>query len=345
MNYPAASTNYQHATGIASIVDGDRWDWDVLGHEYGHFISRNYNLTDSPGGPHSFGVSSIPTLGKGPGSKIAWGEGHANYTGLAMQHVLPFTFNRPTSLQTVGDTVYRDDYDGDVTVNWETDAGSGVAGEGEEIAVTRILWDIADPKNEAWDRVERGHKQLYADMAATAAAQGDSKLSTLSQLNNYMLNTLAANDTERVDFGAIFQKYSISPDPVGTVIDGIFDVTDPAPTFEWLRKNNNANDTFRLTIWDEALSARIIDNFLIPGDVTSYTLTAAQWALVGEELGNKKFVITGSDLKTPGGADYAGVEATGPYWSDAYSFTVVPEPTFTALLLVPSLGLLQRRRR
>ena len=92
------------------------------------------------------------------------------------------------------------------------------------------------------------------------------------------------------------------------------------------------------------LTTRLIDNFLIPGNVTEYVLTAAQKLLLAPESGNiLKFAILGWDLEDAAGVAYAGIEATGNYWSDAYGFRYlavvpIPEPATLALLVIGLLS-------
>jgi hypothetical protein len=121
------------------------------------------------------------------------------------------------------------------------------------------------------------------------------------------------NDAGRVDFGAIFEEYGISPHPEGaSPIDVSISRLAPPPTFQWQRGNNNANDAFQLLVFNSDLSQRVLD-IAIPGDVTSYTLSDVEWGTLGSMSGDFRFTIAGSDT-----TDFA----TGAYWSDAYLFTV-----------------------
>ncbi len=354
---------FSSSTNSIYILSGDRWDWDVIGHEYSHYLHNADALTDSPGGGHCFGVSSITGspgctgntmgIGKSPGSRLGWGEGVGNYMGVAMQQVNAAANKFPTNLLNFGDPNYTDTIDASIDFSLELDTGSGVAGEGEEVAVARILWDIADPLGTlpgTHDRVARSHVQLYKDLVAarnrvrTQSGNNAAKLATLHQVNDYYLNIVATNDQQRVDYGAIFEKYSVSPSPTGILADpnAIVDINDIIQ-FDWLRQNNNANDTFQLIVWNDDFSTRLVD-FLIPNDVNSYQLTGVQKALLHGQVGNElKWAVVGSDLYDPNGTAYAGLASTGNYWSDARSFTLVPEPVTLVLLalaavLIPAGG-------
>lgn len=121
-------------SGDVDREDTDHFDNSVIIHEYGHFIEDHYSATDSPGGSHDANSIVDP--------RLAWGEGWANYFGLAV----------------TGDPVYRDTYgntDGATgfffSNNLETNTPSRdvptTAGEGNfrEFAITRALWDMLDP--------------------------------------------------------------------------------------------------------------------------------------------------------------------------------------------------------
>jgi hypothetical protein len=118
-----------------------------------------------------------------------------------------------------------------------------------------------------------------------------------------------------------------------------------AITFDWQRQNFNANDSFHLIVWNNDFTTRLINDFTIPGNVTTYTLTAAQRALLGPGIGSTlNFDIIGYDLKDSANTAYAGIEITGNYWSDAYQFSLTPEPGTLSLACVAAMGLLRRRR-
>ncbi len=258
------------------ILAQDRWDWDVILHEYSHYLQNLDKLANNPGGSHQWGVSNIPARGKSAGIRLGWGEGLANYQGIAAQFVANGVAgnNVPNNLANVLDTHYQDTEDQTLDIDLATNTGPTAHGEGDELAVARIMWWIGDPVNGTTDRVNRGHVQVYKDLVAAAAANGGT-LQSLSQINNYYLNTVATSDKIRTDYGAIFQANSVSPVP--TDLTGqIFLASGTGPKFTWTAGNDGANENFHLIIWDDnGLTHRVIDNFQIPGDGTlNYTLSA-----------------------------------------------------------------------
>lgn len=338
-------------------------------------------------------MSSIPVpannANKIKGIELGWSEGLASYLGVASQWVTTpprapaATYNVPTTMIGVANTSYDEVNPAGNAITRSVDLNSlnyttgGVTtrqlgqGESDESAVARILWNIADAPSAAdayvaadggpkgvvnWDRVSRGFPQVYRDMTA-AAAQNGGTLVDLSEIDNYYLNTVSTTDRQRVNFGAIFQHFGVSPLPTGVMAgDPRLTAMNAAPTFTWNPQNNGANDTFRLLIWSNAtLDTRLLNLAVPVADGNSYTLTAGQWATVTGMLGVKEFDVIGSDLLLPpgvmnpdGSTNYTGLAATGPYWSDAYPFTVAaPEPSTLALLLggIALTPLLTRPRR
>lgn len=340
-------TSYYSGNKIR-ILDKDRWDFDVIGHEFSHYAHDMDRLTNSPGGNHMLGVSNIPGRGKGPGVRLAWGEGIGNFMGVLSSKI---DTTGPTTLANYGDTRYTDTLDSTNDYDLEGTAGSGNAGEGDEVSVSRILWDITDnDATEAFDRISRGGPQVYKDLIAARnriSGVATTRLGSLNQVNDYYMNVVATNDIDRKNYGAIYEANGVSPHVVGTLNQGIRDPDTDAITVDWQRQNNNANDQFQIIVWNQDFTDRLIDTFLVPGDVTSYTLTAAQAALLKSQGGGTwlNYAVIGSDLKTPGGAAYAAADQTGNYWSDAYTFYLIPEPaTAMGALSVLSLAIVRKRR-
>ncbi|MCH8150208.1 MAG: hypothetical protein IH987_19890, partial [Planctomycetes bacterium] len=68
------------------IDEFERWDWDVIHHEYGHYMMDEFNLEASPGGDHfTADCLSIRHGSKDVGTRLAWAEGWATYFGISGQ--------------------------------------------------------------------------------------------------------------------------------------------------------------------------------------------------------------------------------------------------------------------
>jgi hypothetical protein len=316
--FPGDLTFSYYQNNRINLVSGDWQDWDVIQHEYGHFLAEKDGLAKLPlpGGPHFFGVSNIPTVGKENGVQLAWSEGIADYLGIAAQNVanaaggLPSVFNQNGTSST-GDTFYTDP-ELSLNVDLETITGSGNAGEGDEVSVMRILWDIADNNQDTFtnrliDHIALGHKELYDILNNNIA-----NLDQLDDVWDYFYGI--SDDATRVNYGAIFQEYGVSPVPFGEPINQTLQLGSAIPTFQWSRNNNNANDQFQAIVFNNDFSKRELD-YLVPADVTQWTPDPDQWNQIIDTPGEYHFVIAGSDTDNP---------TTGSYWSGAYNFFVTP---------------------
>lgn len=190
--YPRGSTSYVVADK-ALIVSSDRsFNWDVLHHEYGHFLGDRLNLIPAlPNGtrghvPGESNINKKVEIGgvevrrsKLDGIKIAWTEGLANYFSSAIQRVAKENEFLP-SISNVDDLKYSstDTIGKDFNFSIENSSGQpselGVnKGEGDEGPIGRILWDIADEKNEEHDQVALGHEQLLSELIAIASNENN----------------------------------------------------------------------------------------------------------------------------------------------------------------------------
>ncbi|MCG8450409.1 MAG: hypothetical protein MI725_12645, partial [Pirellulales bacterium] len=323
-----------------------------------HFLADIDNLDNSPGGIHAFGVSNItgcvgclagggniPALGKNAGTRLGWGEGLANYISSATHAV--GGFNQP-NVPTVNDAIYTNR--NTVAANQFSVAieNNGTNdGEGDEASIMRILWDIADPTGggEAHDQIAIGHGDAVTQDGLYNILDNIGGLVRLDQVwDHFFANTgdlkLGAIpvDRKRALLGDIFEEYDVSPDPGGVIIGATLNLAGAAPAFSWARNNENANDEFDLIVFNNDFTSRILE-VDVPGNVTSYALSAAQWqTLKNAGVGLRNFVVVGADTTT---------FATGPYWSGSEQFTLIPEPATRALMIlaIVTIGLAPCRRR
>lgn len=126
-------TFYRYGKGIY-LVSGDRWDSDVILHEYSHFVMHQIYTTypSTPNcNPHYWAVSSS--------DGCAWSEGWANFLQSAIQN----------------DRYYDDTEDQTLHNDLEGPTG-GAYGSDVEGAVAASLWDIFDNGVENWDALADG---------------------------------------------------------------------------------------------------------------------------------------------------------------------------------------------
>jgi hypothetical protein len=141
VTFPRSATQYNSATDTLWIITEDYCDFDVILHEYGHYIMDKLNFEDSPGGDHAR-IMTDYYQHKDKGIKFAWSEGWATYFGISAQlHQNIASFSIPNA----GNAVYDDTIDGNMhfDLNWTASTYIG-AGEGNEEAVARVVFNIAN---------------------------------------------------------------------------------------------------------------------------------------------------------------------------------------------------------
>ncbi len=335
-----------------NIIAGGQYDWDTAMHEYTHYLSSIDPLDNSPGGAHTFTVSNIPARGKHNGTRLAWGEGLADWGGVAAQRFDPVGGHTPAGVPNVGDTSYDDTNQG-FSIDLEHRAGSGAwgannSGEGDEVSVMRILWDIGDPANEPFDRVALGHDVLYRQLRAISIGEPlpvphSRGVECLHDVWDHFTGGTTTY-SNIADFGAIFEEYGVSPHPTDDFVATPIVITDPAPTFHWLRQNDGENDTFAINFYTSDLGSLLL-HVDVPGDVEFFTLTPADWATLSAlPLGDYRYVVIGGDaINKVTGMAYAPADQSLGYWSDSYLMTLVPAPG--VLGFSPLVAFLGRRRR
>ena len=170
--YPAAHTEYHDEPWYNYYINVQKEDyasWDVLNHEYGHYIADmmcfGYSFS-TPGNRyvHTIHQNLVNKYGANIGKKLAFSEGIATYLAIASQ--LYFQENNPNvSIPNVGDEVYEDLLRG-LRVDYNLYAPAKVAGSGAiqinavESAVTSTLLKLMDDTNRNGDFVAMGHENM-----------------------------------------------------------------------------------------------------------------------------------------------------------------------------------------
>jgi hypothetical protein len=194
------------------FVNSDSYnDWDVIQHEYGHYIQYRLGTADSPGGIHYFQYnlydSSLCTtsyLNKNNAVKLAWGEGWADYFPVSLQQYMKnhgyakkITYKpSPQSPTTfvVGDSSFNNHNLSTTTIK---------KGEANEIAVAYILYHLENDSDfllsnkDLWDIVK------------------SYKMKTLSDLSNYLINIKfngSINYSRLLELGKLFSFVKVSPE-------------------------------------------------------------------------------------------------------------------------------------
>lgn len=280
IRYPdEKDTLYENDTVVITVREDEKYDWDVILHEYGHFLDvRVDGLSNKPTGrfEHSVGKSINTDYGKEVGVRLAWHEGLANYLGIASQHVVQANGQLPlvqygsdysTTGRFTGDTWYTDaspiadTRPGTRTLDYNLEASEGQRifhdgtpsefignqGEGDEAPVTRILWDLADNNEDVFvsglkDEISIGHVELYKILVDIRTW---GKLDQLQDVWNYFQRNL-----DKLNLGEIPDNHKLAK--LGAIFEE-YNVS-PQPTkiptsssqlsgFEWKVGNSNVEGT------------------------------------------------------------------------------------------------------
>jgi hypothetical protein len=288
------------------IEQDDRWDWDTVYHEYGHFVGQVLNIENNPGGPHNiFDCHSTETQpNKDGGVRLAWGEGWPTYFGTSAQIV----FNLSSlNVPRVGDTVYDDLEDTSVTYDLEANGGGGT-GEDNEAAVQRLLFDLFDGNNDGRDTISRTDQDIWA---VIDGANPDNLSQAWAALRSGQSNQ---NDLR---MGGIATDHSIGPGLTAPAASAV--ITPANANFSWSAnvgcESPNLGDSFDLVFYDASTFAELLS---INGlGTTSTSLSDTQIGQLTATTHQVLWAVEGRNGNSP---------ATGPYLGDSRAITVNRPP-------------------
>jgi len=311
----AGGTNFTGATKSARILQGDRFDWDVILHEYGHFVGGEFNIKDSPGGGHGLDENLGERLTKDQGIRLAWSEGFASWFAIVAEDALK---TADLHIPNVGDTRYDDTEDAAISVDLQTKVG---VGEDNEMSVADVLWHtykdgaLAVPDT----TIISGLKTAAATTlsAATPALLKSGKAALFDDTGAPARAEVAHSN----DFACVYTKQTVSPELTAPA-DGFKAKADTPQKFEWKANGagvSNRLDSFTVQFWSPNWDKLIFESPVQAA--TNYTPAAADWKtkiLGGKDKAGKlpptlKVVVKGTGTKVP---------TTGPYKSCAISMAV-----------------------
>jgi hypothetical protein len=349
INYDSTTTNgsfYQPATDTITLNPSDWASWDVVMHEVGHHIADNNSLAGVFGGPHNFGSQNINKADPAPGSRLAYGEGVGTFLGLmavkdgnlnASIPGLPAkdinadydAFNTPanaSSQNDVNNVVFRISAESN---GIQTGAAGGPKGEGDEMSVLRVLWDVYDSNGDAYavgsDHANWGSTATLALMQnATTFKDFWDHLAASGIADPTKLGLAAAAPKFEVlgTLGETLQEYNFSGVPLttGNVVS--------RPLLEFNEGNGDRSHKLRVVILNAAKDT-IVDSFV--GDDTA-GLSLWSWR-PDQPLAPGDYYWAA--LNSPSILNGAPATDQGWYWSSLKSIHVVPE---ASTLLLGSIG-------
>ena len=317
-----------------NIFKHDAYNWDVILHEYGHHIANELKLQApaSEGNKHKAFENLISSLGKAKGIRKAWSEGLATYLGTAAPKVFSKDFAQQKEYTNgdsqasllpaiVGDTSYTFPYKlkkGDPPRNAVDIENSYISplskleqpqtfpgsGEGDEISIARILWDLAMIRKTyivtgLSDEINLGHKGLFkellnakshqtilppiiADFPDNAFTRGliSEGLTSLDNLWDYFEYQYKSKEPKKLaQIGASFEEYGVSPSPISNWLDKniqasqspIITKNSALPTFQWKAGNYYFNPSTNEATFNNEFQIHVYD-FLTTSPILSSPL-------------------------------------------------------------------------
>lgn len=223
-------------------------DWDVIHHEYGHHIQHIYGTANNPGGPHFLDHNLCNDKGREPGIRMAWAEGWPTFFGTMVQAEMNLA---ALNIPNVGDMMYTDLIPGgNIIYSLET-FNAWSMGEGNEISVQRVLWDLYDNANDAGDVGVSLTAQELWDVVT------ENQPHTFSEFWNYL--TLNRTEAEKITFGTIYAQHNIAAELTGPA-NGTVYAGGNLPTFQWdgnLECASAGNSYFSVRFYNNAITALI----------------------------------------------------------------------------------------
>jgi hypothetical protein len=302
--WPNGSTGSFY-NGDVQIEQADRWDWDTIHHEYGHFVMDLLNIEDNPGGPHNISdCHAIVRGSKGEGLRLAWGEGWPTFFGTAGQLVMNMA---ALNVPRVGDTLYEDLEDGSLSYDLEAQT-SGGRGEDNELAVQRLLWDLFDNNNDGRDTISRSDQSMWNAVNAADPT-------TLS--GGWAALRAGQSTAVLLQMGAIATDHGIGPRLVAPVAGTV--VTPSNAVFNWTAAvgcdPSFGGNSFDLRFYDATTLAPILTIANLNGISTA--LTDAQ---IGQLTAVNHQVIWAVEARN------TSSPSTGPYLGESFQITVNRPP-------------------
>ena len=284
--YLTTDDNCYYNNGKIYIQSGAENDWDVMLHEYGHYVSDYYNImTRGIGRKHSIGDCLNLRYDKNIGMKVAWNEGWATYFGISAQIEMNAI---SLGIQGVGDTIYDSTYKNFDSPIEEPYWYHYTYGESNEIAVAAVLFDLADSGNANDENIELGFGFLWNFI-------NDTQCKTLPDFLNALFLQGNLSAAQKREINRILTMYEIAPEPLSPNDNVDYSFSSSVPTFEWY-KNGGATgtrDENSTTVYDYSNNLFVLEFYnadyeLIyttpqvqgdPGrDECTYTFSNAEWA-------------------------------------------------------------------
>ncbi len=314
VRYPcdeALITGYVSNDNYIRINESDTYDWDVLQHEYGHYIESCLGFLANIPLSHSSHQNLGDIYGKPTAIKLAWQEGWATYFAISSQ-----VESNAISLgiSNVGDLIYNDIEPNYIIYNdieacsfgsSSVDQTACKLGDANELVVTAVLYDLTDGRNESYDHVAIPEQTIWN------LVDNNNCLILDALIDSILAIDLATS--VKVYIGEILSEFGVSAKLLAP------NMTGSTPVFTWYTQGGNTkmpNDKFRLVFCDTSYNVILTTDYILSSEresVLSYTLTSAQWNTICQSSSRVKcYIESYQTLPT----------VTEPYYSNAIDIII-----------------------
>lgn len=324
--FPAAGTAYNKVDVYIKALRKDALDWDVLGHEYAHYLANkgaSSAFANSPGGPHD-GSSTIPSNGKEKGVRLAWSEGWATFFEIMAQIEPSQTLLALPNIPNAGDRIYHDTEDGAAADDLETFSNTGLTGAGQgyacEYSISGVLYDLCDADiDTSCDGLSKDYVDLTLKQVWNVLNSGD--WDDVGKFYNALCAIVGYDVSTILFFSPVFALNNIGPEletpAEGTTVSSVI-----SPEFKWKANGDPtagyAHDRFDLIIAKNNFTELVG----IKEDIqdTKYTFTDAEWQAItaqSNDTGEFQWAVTGYNSADPRLPTAAGL---GKFVSNTQTF-------------------------
>lgn len=327
-NYPTpyGGTAYQWLTNNLEIGENDWSDWDVIQHEYGHFVADVLGFDDTQctifdncehGGYENMSTD-LYNGDKDTGTAMAWAEGWPTFFAVSLQREMHVS----TTIPGANDTEYNDfNWHANPVVKYrdtlETEETGLSKGEDQEYANARILWDLYDSQNDTGDTdVSYDDGYLMERFRATDSNRFSQAYSNL--INDNM--SLPA----QLKLGGLVSQHQVAPSP-RSPSSAIWAAESTPLPFSWDPGGDGVNlpsNVFRVLFFNDSMTTVIWEsNYIV---ATSWTPLPSEWSEIRSRSGPVlRWAVEGTQTRAP---------ITGPYLSRA---AMTPKNQITGMALSP----------
>ncbi|WP_459556759.1 hypothetical protein [Lacunimicrobium album] len=299
VQYPRPGDASDYLNDVIRLGGTDAHDWDNIHHEYGHHLQAVFGMANSPGGPHLLAENLCNSGGKSHGVRLAWGEAWPTFFSIMMHRDKNLSI---LGIPNLGDTRYTDTKPNGVHLEYDLESaiGGGGFGEGNEVAVQRVLWDCYDAGGTEREMLALPPAALLQLAISTHPSEMSTFIAALS-------NTLSS--TERQQLGMICTEQELSP-TLQSPADGFTYSGGLLPTFAWSMHTGCSiagTQRFRVRVFDSANVERWRSPLLQSLSMTPTPNDLQQ--IFGGPDGELFWSVDVEDANAP---------ATGPYQSESH---------------------------